>query len=439
MSQIPPEEGAGSASRSPSPKRAKNGSRRTKPAHLRMEHVGPIQLADVRFGDLTLVIGPQATGKSLFLQTLKLLVDRDHIHDMFMHHSMTFNNDPGAFLDGYFGRGMSGAWTATSSLEWNGKATTLPDLAKPSRGRDRHERVFYIPAQRVMSLPGGVSQNFGQFNYGDPYTLRVFSDAVHDLIQNEFGAKSELFPADNRLNPALRRPISDHLYGGNSLVLDKADFTKRLSLKVPGETKPLGFLSWSAGQREFTPMLLGLYWLCPAGKQRRKSGKTADQCVEWVVIEEPEMGLHPQGVTAVLLLVLELLRRGYRVALSTHSTVVLEMVWALQEFKKLGADDEDVCRLFNLQPGREMKALATEALSKDYKVYYFDRGHAVRDISALDPGALEPAESDWGGISSFASQTNAAVATAVNRAEARASKRRGRRKAVASGESSPQS
>ena len=42
------------------------------------------------------------------------------------------------------------------------------------------------------------------------------------------------------------------------------------------------------------------------------------------------MGLHPQGIATAMLLVLELLRRGYKVVLSTHSTVVLDMVWALR-------------------------------------------------------------------------------------------------------------
>jgi hypothetical protein len=235
----------------------------------------------------------------------------------------------------------------------------LPDLTRQTKGKLRYERLFYIPAQRVMSLPGGVSQNFGQFNYGDPYTLRVFSDAVHDLIQNEFGAKGELFPAPNRLNDTLRKPIADHLFGGNRLVVDDADFTKRLGLAVPGQKKPLGFLSWSAGQREFAPMLLGLYWLCTVATTKRKSGRTAKETIDWVVIEEPEMGLHPRAISAVLLLVLELLRRGYKVVLSSHSPVVLEMVWALQEFKKLSGDEADLRKMFELpaSPPRTQQSL----------------------------------------------------------------------------------
>lgn len=402
---------------------AKKRVRKARTHRLQLSNLGPIQSADVRFTDLTVIVGPQATGKSIFLQALKLLVDRDQIHDTFKRHSMSFNDKASAFMEGYFGRGLSGAWGSHSTMAWNGTQVQLTDYAKPTKTKTRHERMFYIPAQRVMSLPGGVSQNFGQFNFGDPYTLRAFSHAVHDLIQNEFGAKGALFPEPNRLNETLRNPIQTHVFGGNRLVIDDRDFTKRLGLHVKGQDKPLGFLSWSAGQREFTPLLMGVYWLC-CTTNRRKTGKTANECIDWVVIEEPEMGLHPQGIAAVLLLVLELMRRGYRVVLSTHSPVVLEMVWALQEFKKLESLEASVRQIFELPGSAEAKKIAQSALNKDYSVYYFDRDGSVRDISALNPGATDAAESDWGGISSFASRTNDAIADAVCKAATSLARRR---------------
>lgn len=410
--------GSPQAAPAPARKRARVTSPMA-PPRLQVEHLGPIPSADVTFGDLTVIVGPQATGKSIFLQTLKLLIDRDHIHETFRHHNVNVAGRAEAFLEGYLGGGMAGAWNKdTSALTWNGKKISLPDYASPSKtskGRIKHERLFYIPAQRVMSLPGGVSQNFGQFNYGDPYTLRAFSDAVHDLIQNEFGAQGELFPSPRKLNESLRIPIHQHLFGGGKLLIDESNFTKRLALQLQGQSGALGFLSWSAGQREFTPLLMGLYWLCQVRHPRRMSGTNQDEVIEWVVIEEPEMGLHPQGISAVLLLVLELLRRGYRVVMSTHSPVVLEMIWALREFKQLGATEKDVRNLFSL---KSAKKLAQAALSKDYRVYYFDRQCPARDISTLDPGALEVAESEWGGITGFSSRVNAAIAAAVNRAVA---------------------
>jgi energy-coupling factor transporter ATP-binding protein EcfA2 len=398
---------------------------------LTVQKFGPLTDADVSFGDLSIIVGPQATGKSLFLQTLKLLIDRDQIHDKFARHNMSFGGRDEAFLDAYFGRGAAGGWSPRSAMSFNGEPSTLDELARPSRGKKRYERLFYVPAQRVMSLPSGVSQNFGTFNFGDPYSLRSFSDTVHDLIQNEFAANGELFPAPDRLNTTLRQAISEHLFGRASLVVDDSEFTKRLALVVPGQKKPLSFLSWSAGQREFTPMLMGLYWLC-AATQKRKSGSSAKETIDWVVIEEPEMGLHPKGIQAVLLLVLELLRRGYRVVVSTHSPVVLELIWALQEFKKLHADETNVRKLFDLPASAYTRDLANNTLSKEYRVYYFDRSGKSHDISQLDPCADEVDEAEWGGLVGFASRVNTEIARAVNEADM---KQRRARKTAGAGES----
>lgn len=43
---------------------------------LSINNLGPIRNAEVGFGDLTVLVGPQATGKSLFLQILKLVRER---------------------------------------------------------------------------------------------------------------------------------------------------------------------------------------------------------------------------------------------------------------------------------------------------------------------------------------------------------------------------
>lgn len=402
--------------------RKKSRSSQRRGITLSVSNLEPVKAAEITFGDLTVIVGPQATGKSVFLQTLKLLIDRDHIHDTFKQHNMSVSEKPDVFFDAYYGRGMWAAIGEQAGVRWQGKTVQLSDYAKPSRSVARYERVFYIPAQRVMSLPGGVSQNFGQFNFGDPYALRAFSDAVHDLIQNELGAKGNLFPAPNLLNKTLRDPISKHLFGGNRLIIDEHEYTKNLALSVPGKNKPLGFLSWSAGQREFVPMLMGLYWLCTSATSRRKTGKTKDEAIEWVIIEEPEMGLHPKAITAVLLLIQELLRREYRVVVSTHSNAVLEMIWAIQELKSLEADESDIRKLFDLPSTNSAKELGKSALSKSYRVYFFDRESSARDISLLDPTAESAAESDWGGLTGFSSSTNEVIASAVNRADKQSSK-----------------
>ena len=129
------------------------------------------------------------------------------------------------------------------------------------------------------------------------------------------------------------------------------------------------------------------------------------------------MGLHPQGIEAVLLLVLELMKRGYKVVLSTHSPVVLDLVWALQEFKQLGGTESDVRRLLNLRAGGYANELGKAVLKKDLRVYFFSRDNEVKDISRLSPLSDETAEAEWGGLVGFASRTGQVIADVVNRTE----------------------
>jgi hypothetical protein len=168
---------------------------------------------------------------------------------------------------------------------------------------------------------------------------------------------------------------------------------------------------WSAGQREFVPLLLGFYWLMPPAHVARR------EPVDWVVIEEPEMGLHPRAVSAVLALVLELLSRGYRVCLSTHSPHVLDVVWALRMIREHGANPDRVLDIFGARKTPPMRAMAREALKRTSKVYFFDRAGQVRDISGLDPGAADVAEAGWGGVSEFSGTVADIVSRVVAAAE----------------------
>ena len=66
----------------------------------------------------------------------------------------------------------------------------------------------------------------------------------------------------------------------------------------------------------------------PSGKAEKKNN------INWVVIEEPEMGLHPKAISALLTVFLELMRRGYKVIVSTHSAQILELIWAIRFIAK---------------------------------------------------------------------------------------------------------
>jgi hypothetical protein len=174
--------------------------------------------------------------------------------------------------------------------------------------------------------------------------------------------------------------------------------------------RELPYLVWSAGQREFVPMLLGFYWLMPSGKASRR-----DEALRWVVIEEPEMGLHAQAILDVMTLVFELLRRGYRVCLTSHAPLVLDVVWALGVIGRHGGTDADVRRMLNLSP--QEAEVAKHALQIRPRVYYFQRNGRAVDISDLDPGADRLEESGWGGLTEFSGRIGEVVAEVVNRYE----------------------
>ncbi len=162
---------------------------------------------------------------------------------------------------------------------------------------------------------------------------------------------------------------------------------------------------WSAGQREFVPLLLGFYWLMPPTKVPTRAE------IKWVVLEELEMGLHPRAIAVVLLLVLELVARGYRVCLSTHSPQVLDALWAIKNLKENNADANAILEVFQAPRTQSMRKLAEIVLRKSLRVFYFDtKTGGTTDISALDPSAEDEGSSGWGGLSEFSGRANRAVA-----------------------------
>lgn len=53
---------------------------------LEVRNLGPIPEARLEFGDLTVFTGPQASGKSVALQLLKLVLDEGIIREMLLEH-----------------------------------------------------------------------------------------------------------------------------------------------------------------------------------------------------------------------------------------------------------------------------------------------------------------------------------------------------------------
>ncbi len=377
---------------------------------LKLERIGQIECADVAFGDLTVLVGPQATGKSIFLQFMKLVSDTGYVHDQMKKHGMDWKRTIPDFLDVYMGDGMRELWRKGvngSEVAMDGNPQDAGKLAMPRR-RSRKASVFYIPAQRVLSLANGWPRPFTGFGSEDPFAVRDFSETFRLLMEQELNRSDALFPKTNRLKKQYRTLLSRHVFGDFGLEVDRHGAQKRLVLRQSDESKAIPYMAWSAGQREFVPLLLGLYWLLPAAKIKRRGD------IKWVVIEELEMGLHPFAISVVLLLVMELLWRGYRVCLSTHSPHVLDVVWALRTIRRHRAKSVKMLEIFDVRKSVPMKRVAKSVIEKETKVYYFDRDGTTRDISELDPGSDDVLEAGWGGLSEFSGRIAEVVASVVN-------------------------
>lgn len=301
--------------------------------------------------------------------------------------------------------------------------------ANISRLGGTKERVFFIPAHRSMLISDGWASPFQRLSTDTPVVARLFSQNLF----NRFSARSatDLFPQHRVLKKEYRDLIDSAVFHGGTVGIDDQQHSKRLKL-THGEAR-LPYMTWTAGQREFTPLLLGLYDLLPPRKEKKKTD------VDWVVVEEPEMGLHPQAISVFLLLTLDLLWRGYKVVLSTHSPHILAAVWMLRVLAKSNADWKYVCEAFGVPKSAALKGVATSALEKDYRVHLLeftsDNHVESKDISTLDPSSDDDDVSGWGGLTGFTSHFAETVRKAVLESERNGqARKKGRRTKIKQGE-----
>jgi hypothetical protein len=238
--------------------------------------------------------------------------------------------------------------------------------------------------------------------------VREFSEELFKYLDKAYASDSSgrLFPHPKSLRKSLKDSLAQSVYRNATLSLDKEHSRKRLVLQPsPGVSLPMA--TWSAGQREFTPLMLGLYRLLPS------AAKGKDEKIKQVIIEEPEMGLHPRAIRSLMYIVMELLYRGYSVVLSTHSSAILEIAWALSLIGESSDPVSSFCKLLGAAKKNPMEDMAYSVLKKSIKVHYFkpDEDGKTRtvDISGMDPSGMAD-EADWGGLTEQSSLIGEIVA-----------------------------
>lgn len=362
---------------------------------LLIESFGPLGRADIKFRDVTVLVGPQASGKSLVLQWLKLAIDRSRILGTLSKHGYSTNHEKNKLIGLMFGAGYLGAIENDTVVALNGKKMDLDNLA---RIRLRHEvhRVLYIPAHRTLVMGTGWPLLFRGVPGEPPFVVREFSECTQQFLES---SKAEsVFPISGRLRSEIRDVLDEAIFHGGRVEVKARGVGERKLQMVFGEKSrqketSLSIMEWTTGQREALPLIIGLYDALPAGRLKKRKG------LDRVIIEEPELGLHPDGILAIMLLLLELAQRGYQLVLSTHSPMVLDVFWAMQCLKNREDGPGMLLEVFHASKSRSMRQWAETVLKKDVSIYFLDyrEGRSEsHDISSLDPAAENEKVAGWG-------------------------------------------
>lgn len=381
---------------------------KTKNDSITVKEFGPIQEVNAELGDLTVLIGAQASGKSLFLQMFKLIKDRVAILKSLENYGFVVNNKLENLLNRYLGEGLSSMWTEKSEFILNDKVYTRECFERLPEGNPA-DKVFYIPAQRILSIADGRPKYFMEFSENDPFVLRKFSDTLRLLVQNGLGDSGVLFPLPNRLKSTIKKMYNKAIFHGGKIVFDEKGGQRKIAMDVENMHLPL--MTWSAGQKEFMPLLMAFY--CLSGPPQRVVNRKQYQ---YIILEEPEMVLHPLAIQTIILQMIEFIHAGYKVVVSTHSPILLEFVWAynylknIPEKKRVGA----LCEVFGIQSSKKDNLnFLNDIYEKGIKTYYFSRNTSgkveAKDISSLDVYSEDVAINEWGGLTQFSSKANEVV------------------------------
>lgn len=381
---------------------------------IEVKNFGPIKNANVDFGDITILIGAQASGKSLLLQLMKLLLDKEHIRSTMSRYNYVIGKNPENILNFYFGNGMASLWRDDTVICDEEQEYTKYSLVPKFERFDPKETLFYIPAQRVVSISDGRPKNFMEYDISTPYVLRQFSELLRLFFQYGLNGNNIVFPLRNRLKGAMKKSLQDNIFHQGKVLIDESSGQKKMNLSVKGLSIP--FMAWSAGQKEFMPLLMA--FSCLSGPISNVVDRNQ---YKYVVLEEPEMGLHPKAILSILLEIIELMQNGYKIILSTHSSVLLEFAWAFNNIKNSNASKEQkekmLMQLLDVEQFEAIPQMMDGVFEKSIRTYYFanKKGKVeTMDISHLDVMSDNPDMADWGGLSLFSEKASQIVSSVIN-------------------------
>ena len=209
---------------------------------IQVTDLGPIQEADITFGDMTIFVGEQATGKSILLQLLKLVLDADAIIRCLKDRGLDWEKKREDFLQLYFGERLQQIWDSKATkVTFNsrvGEQQFCLDTVINKYPKAKEESLFLIPAQRATTLKNGWPPGFMDYDVADPYVVKQFSEQLRRLMRSKLGSgKKPIFPRSGRMDKALESAIGKSIFAAAE-VKRRSGLQRRIILDLEGNELP---------------------------------------------------------------------------------------------------------------------------------------------------------------------------------------------------------
>lgn len=167
---------------------------------------------------------------------------------------------------------------------------------------------FYRDARR-RTLATSKQQELFEFDEIEPRGEVRFSQPVEDFL--DFMGRSDAWPINISAERAEFARLADlvelSIYGGNKVVLHQHGEGANISISAGDVEMDL----WNASSsiKQLVPLMLYLRYLAEKG--------------DFLIIDEPEMNLHPIGQAQLLEVLTALVNAGVRILITTHSSYIM--------------------------------------------------------------------------------------------------------------------
>lgn len=355
---------------------------------LYVQNLGDILKADISFGDLTVLFGSPKADARILLQTLKLLIDKEHtMKNLMDHYNPQMVKDH--FMELFFGRSPKHILRSNTVVKYNGRTRNVQSM-KTNRKSTKRETCLYIPSNRTDFLNHGITHPFCSYTKQDPYVVKNASNRIHCYVQSKTSTKT-LFPSPSYDSISdhdwLGNFIMDRIYDNLYITFSNYEFSKQIVLQSNDHKVTIPYPLWRESQKQFTCILLSFLSFLSY------KHKSIDNNPNMIIIEEPENCLDHTSIEVFILLLLYLLEKGYQIFIYTNSFHLLDIIYVLWSAKDRNpqkhpdsALSSDVYkRLTQLRETVDTKTCKMFAFTNSKTSTEIQNGSDVRSIYANKP------------------------------------------------------